>query len=54
MKNPTKILYLTIGPPENIKNGKFVSTTYTWHKLREKQDLLMMDIKNTKITVRER
>jgi hypothetical protein len=36
MKNPTKFLYLTICPPDNIKNGKLVSTTYTWHKLREK------------------
>jgi hypothetical protein len=35
MKNPTKILYLTICPPENIKNGKLVSTTYTWHILRQ-------------------
>jgi hypothetical protein len=35
MKNPTKILYLMICPPENIKNGKLVSATYTWHKLGE-------------------
>jgi hypothetical protein len=39
MKNPTKTLNLMICPPENIKNGKFVSPTYTWHELREKTGL---------------
>jgi hypothetical protein len=39
MKNPTKILELTSCPPEDIKNGKFVNTTYTWQKLREKTGL---------------
>jgi hypothetical protein len=35
MKNPTKILYLMISPPENINNGKLISTTYTDLKLRQ-------------------
>jgi hypothetical protein len=35
MKNPTNFFYLTICPPENINNGKLVSTTYTDLKLRQ-------------------
>jgi hypothetical protein len=53
MKNPTKILYLTICPPENIKNRNWSVQHIHGMNLESDPDLLMMDIKNTKMTVRE-